>query len=344
LAFIEFGVGLLITINTLTDVFSSIVVPGPSSARLSVARHLRRMSVPLWRYVSKKRAMGRRQQLSNSFAPLLFFLAFATWMALLLLGFSLMFYALASSFEPPLAGLDDAIYFAGSSLLTLGVSEVDAHGAARWLVLWAGLSGFGVITATITFILQIQAGLQQREAGVLTLSGLAGTPACGILLLENFAALGLRTELRPFFKEWRDWSTATLHSHVAHPMLVYFHSVDAESDWLAALQAVLDAATLILVLTEETSIGTAAMMHRGGSRTAAHLCDLFDLKHKELEPISEESLELLIQRLKEAGYAAKPVSKHLAAELSKFRADYAGRLNSLGEHLGAERVELVPAG
>ena len=85
-------------------------------------------------------------------------------------------------------------------------------------------------------------------------------------------------------------------------------------------------------------------MHRGGSRTAAHLCDLFDLKHKELEPISEESLELLIERLKEAGYAAKPASKRLAAELSKFRSDYAGRLNSLGEHLGAERVELVPGG
>jgi len=341
---VEFAIGLLITLNTLIDVFSSIVVPGPSTARLSVARHVRRMSVPLWRYVSQKRASGRRQQLSNSFAPLLFFLAFATWMALLLIGFSLMFHALGASFEPPLAGPGDAIYFAGSSLLTLGVSEVDAHGPARWLLLWAGLSGFGVITATITFILQIQTGLQHRETGVLTLSGLAGTPACGILLLENFAALGLRGELRSFFKEWRDWSTATLHSHVAHPMLVYFHSVDAESDWLSALHAVLDAATLILVLTEEESLGTAAMMHRGGSRTAAHLCDLFDLETKELEPIPEESLQLLITRLQDAGYAAKPASKKLATELSKFRSDYTGRLNSLSEHLGAERVELVPCG
>ena len=31
----------------------------------------------------------------------------------------------------PEGGLDDALYFAGSSLLTLGVSEVDAHGPAR---------------------------------------------------------------------------------------------------------------------------------------------------------------------------------------------------------------------
>src|SRR5947209_16530917 len=113
LAIIESALGLIITLNTLTDVFSSIVVPGPSSARFSAARHVRRMSVPLWRYVSQTRGRGRRQQLSNSFAPVLFFLAFATWMALLLLGFSLMFHALASSFEPPLAGFDDAIYFAG---------------------------------------------------------------------------------------------------------------------------------------------------------------------------------------------------------------------------------------
>jgi hypothetical protein len=110
------------------------------------------------------------------------------------------------------------------------------------------------------------------------------------------------------------------------------------------LPAFLDAATLILVLTEEDSLGTAAMMHRGGSRTAAHLCDLFDLETKELEAIPEQSVQVLIERLQEAGYAAKPASKRLAAELSEFRSDYAGRLNSLGEHLGAGRVELLPAG
>jgi hypothetical protein len=319
----EFAIGLLITLNTLVDVFSSIVVPGPSTAGLSVARHVRRITVPLWRYVSQK-GKGPRRQLSNSLAPVLFFLAFATWMALLLVGFSLMFDALAVAFEPPLAGFDEAIYFAGSSLLTLGVTEVDAHGLARWVLLWAGLSGFAVITATITFILQIQTGLHEREASVLTLSGLAGTPASGIVLLENFAALGLRAELRPFFKEWRDWSTATLHSHVAHPMLVYFHSVDAESDWLSALHV------------------TAAMMHHGGSRTAAHLCDLFGLENKGLEAIPEESVARVIERLREAVYAAKPASKRLTTQLSRFRSDYAGRLNSLSEHLGAERVDLLP--
>jgi hypothetical protein len=55
-------------------------------------------------------------------------------------------------------------------------------------------------------------------------------------------------------------------------------------------------------------------------------------------------VQLVIERLREAGYAAKPASKRLVTELSKFHSDYAGRLNSLGEHLGAERVELVPAG
>ena len=107
----EFAIGIMITLNTLVDVFSSIVVPGPSTAGLSVARHVRRITVPLWRYVSQK-GKGPRRQLSNSLAPVLFFLAFATWMALLLVGFSLMFDALAVAFEPPLAGFDEAIYFA----------------------------------------------------------------------------------------------------------------------------------------------------------------------------------------------------------------------------------------
>lgn len=339
---LEFCAGLAVAGIALVDVFSSILIPGPSKGPFRAAVRVRDLALPLWRYLSRTRAGGRRQRLSNSFAPLLFFLAFVAWMAALMLGFALMFHAARASFRPALSGFGEAVYVAGSSLLTLGVSEVDATGHARWLILWAALCGFGLISAAFTYILQVQSSLHQRESGVLTLSGLAGKPPSGIALLESFAALGLQSELNVFFKDWRDWSAAILHSHVSYPVLVYFHSVDAESDWLSALHAVLDAATIVMELTEEKSSGAAALMHRAGSRTVAHLCDLFDLEQHPIEEPNRDAVTALVARLDHAGYQTKPPHASTATNLSKLHTDYAGRLAALCEHLGAERTYLLP--
>ncbi len=338
---LEFAAGLVIVLATLIDVFSTVLAPGPANGHLRIAARLRELTLPLWRYASRTRGGGGRQRLSNVFAPVLFCLAFGAWLLLLLAGFGLLFQAWGGSFTPPLVGVDQALYVAGSSLLTLGVSEVNAHGAARWLVLWAALSGFGVITATITFILQVQASLHQREAGVLTLSGLAGSPPSGIVLLESFAKLKLQPELPAFFKDWRDWSAAVLHSHASYPVLVYFHSMDAESDWLSALSAVLDAATLLEVLTLDAASGSATLMRRSGSRTLSHLCDLFAIAPEDDEPVGDDLVASLCDRLRKAGYDTCE-GHGVATRLLMLRADYSGRLDALAGHLGAERMSLDP--
>ena len=336
---IELLVGVALVLATLADVFSTVLAPGPTNGRLRIAGRVRELTLPLWRYTSKARGRSGRHKLSNVFAPVLFCLASAAWLLLLLIGFGFLFHASGGLFTPPVIGFDEALYVAGSSLLTLGVSEVNAHGAARWLSLWAALSGFGVITATVSFILQVQSSLHQREAGVLTLSGLAGSPPSGIVLLETFASLKLQNELAAFFKEWRDWSAAVLHSHASYPVLVYFHSMDAESDWLSALGAVLDAATLLAVLTDDPAAGSATLMRRSGARTLSHLCNLFSIAPEEDDPVTDDLIETLSAQLRKAGYAPSD-GAGLATRLLMLRADYSGRLNALADHLGAERAKL----
>ena len=176
----------------------------------------------------------------------------------------------------------------------------------------------------------------------MTLSGLVGKPPSGIVLLESFAALDLQADLKAFFKDWRDWSAAILHSHVSFPVLVYFHSVDAESDWLSALHDVLDAATIVMELTDEPSSGTAALMHRAGSRTVAHLCDLLNLETDAIDVPTPDAVAGLADRLRQAGYRVRDATALNAAQFGKVRSDYAGRLASLSRHLGAEQTLLVP--
>lgn len=319
--------GVVLTLGTLADIFATILVPGPTRAGFNIGPRVG------WAVrATIKLLAGGRGASGNVAAPLTFLLIFVAWLTLLLLGFGLLFMAVGDRFTPALAGFDDALYFAGSSLLTLGVSEVDAHGAARWLLLAAGLSGFGVITATLSFVTQVQGALHQRESRVLTLASLAGTPPSGIAILESVAELGVASELHDFFRTWRDWAAAMLHSHVASPMLIFLHSVDRESDWLRALEAVLDAATMLSALTEHEASGAATLMHRTGSRTVARLCALLRLEVPDPAPLPPAEVAALVERLRAVGYA---VAEDGAERFERLRGDYVSRIGTLAAETGA---------
>ena len=119
----------------------TILVPGPIKGPLRMARRVPKVAVPRWRRTSKLFGHHGRQRLPNIFAPRLFFLAFSLWLLLLLMEFGMMFHALSNSFSPALAGFDQALYVAGSCLLTLGLSDVSAHGVAPQSAVRYGAAG-----------------------------------------------------------------------------------------------------------------------------------------------------------------------------------------------------------
>jgi hypothetical protein len=83
-------------------------------------------------------------------------------------------------------------------------------------------------------------------------------------------------------------------------------------------------------------------MHRAGSRTAAHLCDLFHQKSEFSEELDEQALATLADRLKRAGYAVRDVNSASLRRLIDLRSDYAGRLDALARHLGSQHCPLLP--
>lgn len=321
---LEFAAGAALVLIALFDVFATMLVPGPVTSRFNLIIHTRRALLPLWR-----RSGGARP--SNGYAPFAFLVTFLCWGVLLLFGFGLMFDAIGDRFQPVLAGPSDGIWVAGLSLLTLGVSEFGADGLARGLILFAGLVGFGALTTAITFIFQVQAGLSDREPAVLALAAVAGTPPSGIGLLEELAALDARRELGGFFDEWRDWAAATQHSHLAYPVLNYFRSMDGEGDWLAALEAVLDAAAMLVACTDEPEGRAAAtLLLRTGSRAAERL-----VRALRLSPTpggAAGDIAPPLDRLERAGYPVR--EEGAAARFSDLRSGYAPYLDALGEHLG----------
>lgn len=329
---LEFALGLLIALGALADIYAAVVVPRRMTPVLRVGPILGAALFPPWRWAARRFDDGtRRQDFLGLFGPLLLLACFMVWIGLLTLGFGLMAHALRDHFDPPLAGLGDAVYQAGLMLTTLGVNGPEADGLARWLVVWAGFAGFSVVTLIISFILSLQSGLQQRETLVLMMGERTGRPPSGVTLLETEAELGLGGELDQLFMRWEAWAASVLHSHAAFPILAYFRSADHDNDWLSAFGAVLDAATLVLVLVDDGPRGQALLLHRAGARTSGELCRLFSLTGPPAHAATRQDIAEARERLQAAGYAVREVEPALEAfrALSK---DYAPRVHAMAAY------------
>jgi hypothetical protein len=328
--------GLTLIVATLFDVFASVIMPGRVRTPFALASRLRKLSHPYWRRLAGRAAGGGRGATNpNSYAPLLLVAALVGWMALLMIGYGLVFHGLADRFSPRVPSLPEGVYLAGASMLTLGLEHYRALGSARWFTIAAGLSGISVATATLTFILTVQSALRDREPLVRSLPSLAGLPPSGLVLLENHAAFGVEARLGDLFQGWERWSAAVSQSHAAWPVLAYFRSADPRVDWITGFGAVLDAAALTCAFLSEGPRGEALLLIRTGSRAAEELCRELQVEPREAEPAETAELQAAHARLAAAGWAVEPLASTLAS-CHALRRGYAGNVRALVDHFGVE--------
>lgn len=329
-----FAVGLILAGMVLKDVFDTVVVPGGSKTPLRVAHRLVVILLPVW-----KRARGRRRGLSTAFAPFVLVSCFVVWMGLLALAFGLMAFAVRADFEPRLRGLPEGIYLAGSSLVTVGLSQVNPAGLGRWVVLGAGFCGLAVMTMAVTYLLEVQSSIARRDTGIIKLNTSAGEPPSALTLLERFAALRNLGALREVLEESRNWCATVRQSHTTHPSLIYFQSVGTGSGWPAALGAVLDLALIAEhVLDDDALYGPAILLREEGARMARELALIIGVQPKEVST-SVTDLEQLLRRLKGSGYRInqEPGLEAMAGQ----RAQHMSCVDALAEHLGKPTAVLI---
>jgi Ion channel len=327
-------IGLVLATMTLLDVFETVVVPGGSKASLRVAKRLVWALLPVWKAVR-----GRRHGLSGSFAPLVLVLCFIIWMALMAFGFGLMAYAARADFKPPLHSLFDSIYVVGSSLVTVGLSESNPAGLARWIVLGAGFCGLAVMTMAVTYLLEVQGSVSKRDIGIIKLNTSAGEPPSAVTLLQRFGAIGNRDELVDVLRDGRDWCATVRQSHSNHPSLIYFQSVGTGAGWPAALGALLDLALLSEHCIDDPSLrGPAVLLRDEGTRMARELARVISVKSCDVAP-DEPELKQAVEQLRSAEYE---ICSHVSLSImSEQRTVYRCCVDALANHLGKPTAMLV---
>jgi len=342
--------GALVVLVVLRDVFQSVVTPRPVSGRWRLSRF-----VPLglwrpWRWAALQLPSVRaREGMLGSFGPLAVLLALGTWVALLVVGYGLLMDAMRDQVRPRPPGFGSSLYFAATSMLTIGFGDfVPTAAATRLVAVVAGATGLGVFAVVITFLFSLFAAFQRREVSVVTLEAAASAPPSGVTLLETHALAHLLGDLPRVFERWQIWAAEVLDSHLAYPVLAYFRSSHDNDSWISSLGAVMDAATLALTTIDvqatpgasDALYGWAKLARAVGGHCIEDLVLFFDLDGDHYVGVELEEYRQARERLQRAGYVLKPEADGWEA-FQRLRSEYAGRVNALARHWASPPAQWI---
>jgi hypothetical protein len=341
---LEGGVGALIVLTVLVDVFQSIVTPRPTAGRLRSSRYvLRGLWLACRWFALRMRSVSRRDALLGSFGPFSVVAMLVSWVLLLLLGYGLLLDSMSDQIKPQPPGFLSTLYFAATSMLTIGYGDyVPTRLPARVVSMLAGATGLGMFALVITFLYNVTQAFQRREVLVVSLEAGAGAPPSGVTLLETYAVAGLDGDLAAVFQRWQEWAAEVLDSHLSYPPLAFFRSSHDNDSWISSLGAVMDAATLVLTTLEVDEAnespsgpmlprrvrGWAKLARSVGGHCIEDLVLYYGLLDERQVGVEFDEFCQARERLARAGYRVRPETEAWEA-FRRYRSEYAGRMNSI---------------
>jgi len=324
-------VGVLLVTSTFRDVFQSVIVPRPAKRRMRASAYVSRWGWQAWRWLAHSAINNEtREDFLGTFAPLLLVGLIVFWVASLILGYGCIFYGLRAGLKPE-PDFGSALYFAGTSLLTIGFGDiVPVSPLARGLSIVAGASGFGIVAILTSFLFAIFGAYQAREAFVVALTNRAGAPPSGLELIEIHTRLQNIDGLVTTLHESQLWMAAVLETHLAYPVLNYFRSTHDDISWIGALGAILDASTIVITTVDVPNKAEAKFVNRLGRHFVSDFAHYYDLDDGADVGIERSEFDIAYDRLQAAGIPMIERSKAWLG-FAEVRATYAGPLNSLAQ-------------
>ena len=219
---------------------------------------------------------GRREESLAIFAPFMLTVLIGLWAGLLIFGFGTVLWGLRAGVIPAHASFGSMIYFAGTSLLTIGFGDIVGRGALpRSVSLLAALAGLSFVSILTAFLFAIFGSFQQRETFVVTVGARAGAPPSGVNLLAIAGYSRTSEDLSQLMIDAQRWSASVMESHLAYPMLAYFRSSHDDQSWIGTLGTLLDAATLMMTTLDGVRDGQARILYNVGRHATRDLSKYF---------------------------------------------------------------------
>ena len=315
--------------SSLGDLFLAVLVPRSVGSRWRPSAMIARYGWRAWRDAAMRIAdQERREDTLAIFAPTFMITLLIYWVLSQGIGYGLLFWALRSGLRPE-PSVFAAIYFAGTSMLTIGYGDiVPVHWYTRALALFAAGGGLGTFAVVATFLFQTFGAFQRREAFVVTISERTGAPPSGLEFIVRHLSADLASDISPILRESQQWMAEVLETHLAYPVLTYFRSSHDDESWVGTLGALLDASTLLITTLDMNNRGQAELTLRLGTHLVRDFSNFFRLPMGDESGVEYDEFVTAYRQLRELGAPLRPLEDAWPAFAAK-RAKYAAALDAM---------------
>jgi len=329
----SFLFGAMLVAITLVSAVGTFVLPRGVVSPLTRAVFIAiRVVLDLW--IRRLPTFAERDRVMAVYAPFGLLTLPVVWLALVLLGYTGMFWALGV--QPWSA----ALVTSGSSLFTLGFASL-SNLPTTLLAFTEATIGLILIALLISYIPTMYTAFSHRETAVTLLAVRAGSPPSAVELIERAHQVNGLDRLHELWVSWEQWFAELEETHTSLAALPYFRSSRPERSWVTAAGTVLDAASLRASTLDLPRDAQAELCIRAGFLALRQIADLFRIPHNPDpqygDPISitRQEFDDAYERLARDGVPLKPDREQAWHDFAGWRVNYDAILIGLADRLMA---------
>lgn len=330
---LSFLLGLALVVATMRSAIRTFVLPRSANDGLTYV-----VFVTIWQLFRVRmlpvRTFADREKIAAWYAPVGLLALPPTWLALVLVGYAGMYWALG------MPTWYDAFRLSGSSLLTLGFAGEDDLPKTILMFTEAAV-GLILVALLIAYLPTMYSAFSRRETAVTLLEVRAGSPPSAIELIARYHRLKRFDELHTLWEQWEVWFAEIEETHTSLAALVFFRSPQPDHSWVTASGAVLDAAALATSALDIPHDVQADLCMRAGYLALRRIADFFNIKYNPkpnaTDPISisRDEFDQACDQLAQRGVPLKPDRDQAWRDFSGWRINYDTVLLHLAGLVGA---------
>jgi hypothetical protein len=315
-----FLAGAAVVAATFGSVVKTVILPRAVASRLGRTVFIfMRMAFRL--RTTRATTYEKRDRIMAPYAPLSLLALLVTWVWLVVVGYTLMFWSLGGR------SWRTAFDLSGSSIFTLGFARA-ADLATTFLVFTEAGTGLVLLAMLITYLPSIYGAFSRREAAVAAMEVRAGSPPSGVDMIWRYHVLEHMDRLSDVWVRWEAWFVELEETHTSFPALVFFRSPQPEHSWVTAAGAVLDAASIAASTVEAPREVQAEFCIRAGYLALRRIADLFGIPYnpdpKQGDPITitRDEFDEAYDRLSGEGVPIKQDRDQAWTDFAGWRVNY----------------------